>query len=209
MITLGINCELTGIVNDKFYLKLPVAVTSPNRLAVVWCDGVQFPWGRIRMVSPVAMAIGLYANFSTQADWFKHDDLNQVWQSPYFWWKTKTYLYFRGGFDRCLYLMSPEYAKSSFAAYDYSYQNATILDDKIVEEYIGDTSLISRLNFGDYRDATFRQLHGLLIYQHRLPSSCNFLSNLVGIAMNKVHVEKVKRIIITDYNKESDESGKR
>ena len=67
-----------GIVNDKFYLKLPVAVTSPNRLAVVWCDGVQFPWGRIRMVSPVAMAIGLYANFSTRADWFKHDDLNQV-----------------------------------------------------------------------------------------------------------------------------------
>ena len=193
-----------SIVNDKFYLKLPVAVTSPNRLAVVWCDGVQFPWGRIRMVSPVAMAIGLYANFSTRADWFKHDDLNQVWESPYFWWKTKTYLYFRGSFDRCLYLNSPEYAKSSFA-YDYSYQNATILDDNIVEETLGDTSLSPRLNFGDYETLIFDNYMGSSSTSTDCHRRATFFQTWLEIAMNKVHVEKVKRIIITDHNKESDE----
>ena len=53
-----------GIINEKFYLKLPVAIASPNRLCVVWCDGVSFPWGRVRLVSPVALAIGFYAKFS-------------------------------------------------------------------------------------------------------------------------------------------------
>ena len=194
-----------GIVNDKFYLKLPVAVTSPNRLAVVWCDGVQFPWGRVRMVSPVAMAIGLYAKFSEQPAWFKHDDLNQVWENAYFWWKAKAYLYFRGSFDRCLNIMSPEYEKSSFAPYDYSFLHSFTLQEKILEEKSGDTSLISRIDFGDFETLLFNNYMGSSSTGTDCDRRATVFQTWLEIAMNQIHAKKVKRIIVTDSNKEFNE----
>ena len=104
--------------------------------------------------------------------------------------------------------MSPEYAKSSFAAYDYSYQNTMALDDKILEEYIGDTSLISRLNFGDVETLLFDNYMGSSSISTDCRRRATFFQTWLEIAMNKVHVKKVKRIIITDYNKESDEMAK-
>ena len=74
-----------------------------------------------------------------------------------------------------------------------------------MEETLGDTSLSPRLNFGDYETLIFDNYMGSSSTSTDCHRRATFFQTWLEIAMNKVHVEKVKRIIITDHNKESDE----
>ena len=199
-----------GIINEKFYLKLPVAIASPNRLCVVWCDGVSFPWGRVRLVSPVAMAIGFYAKFSETPDWSYNDDLdlNSQWEDAHFWWETRVRLHLRGHWNSMKHMWPPEYSSFVGTAYDYPLRHGVILEDDFVKDVgrirleAADTvvfHIYMGTYFGDVNKETGNV--GAINCDQRL----QYLARFLYMTTNEYNFKKVKRILITEYNGESNE----
>ena len=212
----NVRFQLTkpGVVNDLFYLNLPVGIASPHRLAIVWCDGVQFPWGRVRLVSPVAMAIGFYANFSSQPFWLEDEgkNLNDFWNDAHFWWETRVRLHLRGEFDRYLHLWPPEHKSFEATAYDYPFRRTSLLEDSLVRNRPSIEAL-EKLIFPEVDTAIFHIYMGTYAGEvdgdGRTRTNCSkrltYFQRYLRVMSNKINSQKIKRIIITDYNKESKE----
>ena len=212
----NVRFQLTqpGVVNDRFYLKLPVGIASPHRLAVVWCDGVQFPWGRVRLVSPVAMAIGFYANFSSQPIWLEDEGkkLNDAWNDAHFWWETRVRLHLRGEFDRYLHLWPPEHKSFQVTAYDYPFRKAVLLADSIVRQR-SSMEALEEIKLEEAETVLFHIYMGTYAGEvdddGRMRTNCSkrlsYFQRYLRVASNKINSQKIKRIIITEYNKESKE----
>eukprot|EP00944_MAST-04C_sp_MAST-4C-sp1_P008248 g8248.t1 len=203
-----------GVVNDQFHLNLPVGIASPHRLAIVWCDGVQFPWGRVRLVSPVAMAIGFYANFSSQPVWLEDEskNLNDLWNDAHFWWEIRVRLHLRGEFDRYIHLWPPEHKSFEATAYDYPFRKSILLEDSLVR----DRSSMEALDKVEIAEADTVLFHiymgtyaGEVDGDGRSRTNCSkrltYFQRYLRVMSNKINSQKIKRIIITDYNKESKE----
>ncbi len=207
-----------GIVNEKFFLKLPVAIASPSRLAVVWCDGVQFPRGRIRLVSPVSMAIGFYAKFSSKPFWLEDQDdadLNDLWKDAHFWWETRVRLHLRGNIKAYRHLWPPEYHTFRGTAYDYPFNYGVVLEDELIKS----RSNRNELDQLDMQQTTTAVVHLYMAnyFGHKADSvsnnnviiNCkqrltNFEKYLYMMA-NKINGNLIKRILLTEYNKDSNE----
>jgi hypothetical protein len=117
-------------VNERFYLGLPIASAAPNRLAVVWVDGVSIPYGRVLCVSPTAMSIGIYADISGGHEWTDTDP-NSMWYDAHFWWEIRVRLSTRGRYQHLGHFWAPEDSEFQSTAYDWPFFHTAIVDTEM------------------------------------------------------------------------------